>query len=159
MYVLLLPHVSFSIKGREKATVTKPIIFTYLLLPASRHVILNAVGDPGAASESWEYGFHRWSCHRKLQAQWRNRQHGFSDATHLPTIRFYKTLLFQDDTKKSGQKNGNLKESDFSKGWHVHKRCKKSVQLVCFLSLTNAERPQHKVLFKISNHTSEVTGF
>lgn len=33
---------------------TKPIIFTYLLLPASRHVILNAVGDPGAAWESWE---------------------------------------------------------------------------------------------------------
>lgn len=54
MCVLLLPQVSLSIKGREKATVTKPIIFTYPLLPASRHVILNAVGDPGAASESWE---------------------------------------------------------------------------------------------------------
>lgn len=37
---------------------TKPIIFTYLLLPASRHVILNGLSDPWAGSELLgEYGF------------------------------------------------------------------------------------------------------
>lgn len=34
--------------------VTKPIIFTYLLLPASRHVILNGLSDPWAGFESLE---------------------------------------------------------------------------------------------------------
>lgn len=33
---------------------TKPIIFTYLLLPASRHVILNGLADPRADSEPSE---------------------------------------------------------------------------------------------------------
>ena len=34
--------------------VTKPIIFTYLLLPASRHVILNGLSDPWAGFEPLE---------------------------------------------------------------------------------------------------------
>lgn len=34
--------------------VTKPIIFTYLLLPARRHVILNGLSDPWAGSEPLE---------------------------------------------------------------------------------------------------------
>lgn len=34
--------------------VTKPIIFTYLLLPASRHVILNGLSDPWADFEPLE---------------------------------------------------------------------------------------------------------
>lgn len=33
---------------------TKPIIFTYLLLPASRHVILNGLSDPWAGFEPLE---------------------------------------------------------------------------------------------------------
>lgn len=33
---------------------TKPIIFTYLLLPASGHVILNGPGDPWAGYEPLE---------------------------------------------------------------------------------------------------------
>lgn len=35
-------------------TLTKPIIFTYGLLPASRHVILNGLGDPRAGFEPWQ---------------------------------------------------------------------------------------------------------
>lgn len=34
--------------------VTKPIIFTYLLLPASRHVILIGLSDPWAGFEPLE---------------------------------------------------------------------------------------------------------
>lgn len=34
--------------------VTKPIIFTYLQLPASRRVILNGLSDPWAGSEPLE---------------------------------------------------------------------------------------------------------
>lgn len=34
--------------------VTEPIIFTYLLLPASRHVILNGPSDPWAGFEPFE---------------------------------------------------------------------------------------------------------
>lgn len=34
--------------------VTKPIIFTYELLLASRHVILNGLCDPQAGVEPWE---------------------------------------------------------------------------------------------------------
>lgn len=33
---------------------TKPIIFTYLALPASRHVILNGLSDPWAGFEPLE---------------------------------------------------------------------------------------------------------
>lgn len=33
---------------------TKPIIFTYLLLPANRHVILNGLSDPWAGFEPLE---------------------------------------------------------------------------------------------------------
>lgn len=40
-------------KGRA-GMVTKPIIFTYLLLPASRHVILNGLSDPWAGFEPLE---------------------------------------------------------------------------------------------------------
>lgn len=38
----------------EGRMVTKPIIFTYLLLPASRHVILNGLSDPWAGFEPLE---------------------------------------------------------------------------------------------------------
>lgn len=38
----------------EGRIVTKPIIFTYLLLPASRHVILNGLSDPWAGFEPLE---------------------------------------------------------------------------------------------------------
>lgn len=38
----------------ERRMVTKPIIFTYLLLPASRHVILNGLSDPWAGFEPLE---------------------------------------------------------------------------------------------------------
>lgn len=38
----------------EGRVVTKPIIFTYLLLPASRHVILNGLSDPWAGFEPLE---------------------------------------------------------------------------------------------------------
>lgn len=43
-------------RGREVEgrIVTKPIIFTYLLLPASRHVILNGLSDPWAGFEPLE---------------------------------------------------------------------------------------------------------
>lgn len=40
--------------GAEERIVTKPIIFTYLLLPASRHVILNGLSDPWAGFEPLE---------------------------------------------------------------------------------------------------------
>lgn len=40
--------------GLEGRMVTKPIIFTYGLLPASRHVILNGLSDPCAGFEPWE---------------------------------------------------------------------------------------------------------
>lgn len=63
---LLLPrHVTlFVVTARSKRggggvrrrgrIVTKPIIFTYLLLPASRHVILNGLSDPWAGFEPLE---------------------------------------------------------------------------------------------------------
>lgn len=38
----------------EGWVVTKPIIFTYGLIPASRHVILNGFSDPCAGFEPWE---------------------------------------------------------------------------------------------------------
>lgn len=40
--------------GAEGRVVTKPIIFTCGLLPASRHVILNGFSDPCAGFEPWE---------------------------------------------------------------------------------------------------------
>lgn len=40
--------------GAEGRVVTKPIIFTCGLLPASRRVILNGFSDPSAGSEPWE---------------------------------------------------------------------------------------------------------
>lgn len=45
------PGVKGEADGR---VVTKPIIFTYLLLPASRHVILNGLSDPWAGFEPLE---------------------------------------------------------------------------------------------------------
>lgn len=62
---------------------TKPIIFTYLLLPASRHVILNALSDPRAAFESWENMVSQMKLSQETACA---RQHGFSDATHLLAI-------------------------------------------------------------------------
>lgn len=40
--------------GEGGGAVTKPIIFTFLLLPASRHVILNGLSDPWAGCEPLE---------------------------------------------------------------------------------------------------------
>lgn len=51
-----LPGVKRGVEQGEVAgwLVTKPIIFTYLLLPARKHVILNGLNDPWAGFESLE---------------------------------------------------------------------------------------------------------
>lgn len=69
--------------GLEGRIVTKPIIFTYLLLPASRHVILNGLSDPWAGFEPLE----------NMVSQMKLSQLAFgeaalSEASHLSPIRF-----------------------------------------------------------------------
>lgn len=69
--------------GLEGRIVTKPIIFTYLLLPASRHVILNGLSDPWAGFEPLE----------NMVSQMKLSQLAFgeaalSDASHPSPIRF-----------------------------------------------------------------------
>lgn len=82
---------------------TKPIIFTYLLLPASRHVILNGLIDPRAGFEPLE------NMVSQMKLSQRRLVAAFSLAFLLSLIRaslckLYKILIFSKRKNKEASK-------------------------------------------------------
>lgn len=75
--------------GSEGRMVTKPIIFTFLPLPASRRVILNALSDPWAGFESLE---NMVSQMKLSQLAIGRSSLPPSDASHLSPIRFWSVM-------------------------------------------------------------------
>lgn len=81
---------------------TKPIIFTYLLLSASRHVILNGLGDPWADFEPLENMVSQMKLSQETACVWQQAFQMLLTCHLLERyVRNLKKILFPETKLKS----------------------------------------------------------